>query len=374
MADLFTPYDIGNLAVPNRFVRSATWEGMAEENGASTEQLEEFLCELARGGVGLVIPGHAYVSPEGQASPWQLGVHDDALLPGLKNLAVALHELGTPLVLQIAHSGAHALTKVTNLEAVGPSVVTDDKGRAVCREATPDDLERIKESFAAAAVRARKAGFDGVQLHGAHGYLLSEFLSPFFNHREDEYGGNQRNRARYVEEVVSSVRDAVGAEYPVMIKLNAADFLDRGMDVDQMLRSARRLVDAGIDCIELSGGTPRSGKLSPVRPGELETPDEEAYYSEPCERLKQMVDVPLILVGGIRSLETAQAVVDSGTADCIALSRPLIREPHLVDRWKSGDARRARCISDNGCFRPGIKGEGIHCTVEMKETGRKFIP
>ncbi len=374
MTDLFSTATLGSLRLPNRFVRSATWEGLATDQGEVTEHLTELLCRLVRGNVGLIIPGHAYVSAEGQAGPWQLGVHHDSLLPGLQKMCAAVHDLGGVLVLQLAHAGAQSPQKLTGLEPVGPSVISNAKGRPMCREATHEDMARIKESFAQAAGRAKRAGFDGVQLHAAHGYLLSQWLSPHYNRRDDEHGGGQAERTRFVAEVVQVVRDVVGPDYPVLAKINASDFLDDGLDVGQMIESATVLVAAGLDAIELSGGTPQSGKLIPVRPGKLQRPEQEGYYRDAAGRLRSSVQVPVILVGGIRSLETARQVVEKGTADLVSMSRPLIREPFLIRRWQEGDATPSRCISDNGCFGPVRKGKGLYCTVEMKETGRKFVP
>ena len=374
MTDLFSTATLGSLRLPNRFVRSATWEGLATDQGEVTEDLTELLCRLVRGNVGLIIPGHAYVSAEGQAGPWQLGVHDDSLLPGLKEMCAAVHDLGGVLVLQLAHAGAQSPQKLTGLEPVGPSMISDAKGRPMCREATQEDMARIKECFAQAAGRAKRAGFDGVQLHAAHGYLLSEWLSPHYNRRDDDHGGGQVERTRFVTEVVQAVRDVVGPDYPVHAKINASDFLDHGLEAGQMIESAKVLVAAGLDAIELSGGTPQSGKLIPVRPGELQRPEQEGYYRDAAGRLRASVQVPVILVGGMRSLETARKVVDEGTADFVSMSRPLIREPFLIRRWQEGDATPALCVSDNGCFGPVLRGKGVYCAVEMKETGRKFIP
>jgi 2,4-dienoyl-CoA reductase-like NADH-dependent reductase (Old Yellow Enzyme family) len=234
---------------------------------------------------------------------------------------------------------------------------------------TREDIEEVTAAFADAAVRARKAGFDAVQIHAAHGYLLSQFLSPFFNKRKDEYGSRIENRARLVVQVLRAIRKAVDADFPVFIKLNSEDFLPGGITVEDMLQTATMLEEAGIDAIEMSGGTFLSGKNNPSRQGRPGSGEPEAYYEAAARRYKEKIRVPLILVGGIRTFETAEKLVNEGVTDYIALSRPLIREPDLVNRWKSGDRRPASCLSDSRCFKPAREGQGIFCVVEDHDKG-----
>jgi 2,4-dienoyl-CoA reductase-like NADH-dependent reductase (Old Yellow Enzyme family) len=196
---------------------------------------------------------------------------------------------------------------------------------------------------------------------------VSQFLSPYFNKRRDEYGGSIENRARLAVEVVKAVRNAVGPSFPVLIKLNSEDFLPGGLMVEEMVQTAILLEGNGIDCIEMSGGTIMSKSKAPFRKA---TPDEpEVYYENAAKQYKEKVHVPLMLVGGIRTFETAERLVVEGLTDYISLSRPLIREPELINRWKSGDRRPAACISDNGCFKPVMGGRGVYCVVEAHEKG-----
>ncbi len=368
MPELFESTSINSLTLKNRFVRSATWEGMATAEGECTGQLTEYMRQLAAGDVGLIISGHSHVLPVGQASFRQLGVYDDSLVPGLRNMTDAVHEAGGVIVMQIAHAGVHARTDLTGMEAAGPSPFAG-ADNTLSRQMSREEIAETVRAFGAAASRAKEAGFDGVQIHSAHGYLLSQFLSPYYNKREDEYGGSLENRSRMLMEVYDAVRGAVGKDFPVMIKINSEDFVEgEGFTVDEMLQVSRMLQEAGIDAIEMSGGTQNSGrKLSPVRAVKIKTEDDEVFYKDAAKRFQQEIPVPLILVGGIRSFSTAERLVREGTADYIALSRPLIREPHLVKRWKSGDTGPARCLSDNLCFRPAVEGKGIYCVVEEKE-------
>ena len=366
MSKLFESTSIKEMILANRFVRSATWEGLAAVDGAVTQRLIDVQTQLALGGVGLIISGHAYVSREGQAGNWQLGVYSDELIPGLTEMAAAVHTAGGKVALQLAHAGSRAAYRISGLEPIGPSVMETDAGPAG-RMMTVEDIKEVTETFARAAARARNAGFDAVQIHAAHGYLLSQYLSPYFNKRKDDYGGIIENRARLLVQVLKAIRKAVGPEFPVLIKLNSEDFLPAGLTVEDMVRAAVMLEEAGIDAIEMSGGTFLSGKNTPSRIGKQ---DPEAYYEAAAEKFKLEVSVPLMLVGGIHTIETAERLVALETADYISLSRPLIREPALVNRWKSGDRRSALCISDSGCFKPGFEGKGVYCVVEEREKRR----
>lgn len=366
MPKLFEKTSLKSLTIENRFLRSATWEGMATEVGGCTQKLTDLMVKLAQGGVGLIISGHAYVSTEGQAVIRQLGVYDDYLIPDLAEMTSAVHRADGKIIMQLSHAGCHADKELTKQEAWGPSIMTDKDG-PLNREMTREEIRNVIECFGKAAARAKKAGFDGVQIHAAHGYLLSQYLSPFYNKRKDEYGGSLKNRVRIVLEVLESINGYVQPDYPVIIKINAQDFLEGGLSADEAIEVAAILDTSGIDAIEMSGGTLGfSGKFKPVRTGKLNSQDEEVYYKNEALKYKEKVGTPLMLVGGIRSFEVAERLVQQGMADYISLCRPLIREPGLINRWKSGDLRKAACLSDNKCFRPAMAGEGIYCVVEKK--------
>ncbi|MFO7715893.1 NADH:flavin oxidoreductase [Desulfosarcina sp.] len=362
---LFAAGTINGMTLANRFVRSATWEGMATADGRVTPQLTETMVALAAGGVGLIITGHAYVSKLGQASPWQLGLYDDTLIDGLKSMTDAVHAAGGKIVAQLAHAGHFALEK-----AIGkaPVVASNFAGLAQAprMELSVADIQDLISAYVEAARRARAAGFDGIQLHSAHGYLLSQFLSPWFNRRTDEYGGCVENRARIHVETIRAIRQAVGCGFPVLIKMNCEDFSENGLTEEESLEAARLMVDSGLDAIELSGGLLTGGKMSPSRPN-INKVEKEAYFREAAQAFKRFLGVPLILVGGIRSSEVAEGLFKLEVADYFSMSRPLIREPDLISRWRSGDLARARCQSDNLCFRPGMTGKGIYCVTEERE-------
>ena len=370
MSKLFEPGEINGMKLANRFVRSATWEGMAADDGACTPKLTDLMVNLAKGDVGLIISSHAYVSPEGQAGPWQLGVYDDKLIPGLEAMATAVHESGGKIVMQLAHAGYFANAKLTGQTPMAPSNA-EGFAKGPRQEMTADDIQGVVKAYGAAAKRAQTAGFDGVQIHSAHGYLLSQFLSPAFNQRQDEYGGDIRNRARALIEVLREVRQAVGKDYPVLVKMNCQDFIENGLQPEDSLQAGKMLVENGIDAIELSGGVLIGGKLSPSRMG-IKSAEKEAYFQNDALAFKKQINVPLILVGGNRSFQVAERLVDDGVADYISMCRPLIREPGLINRWKSGDLSKATCLSDNMCFEPARKGEGIYCLTEEREKKRNL--
>ena len=369
MSRLFEKTKINTLELSNRFVRSATWEGLADDNGAVTPKLIDTMTELAKGGVGMIITGHTFVSLEGQATPRQLGVYTDDLVKGLGEMTKAVHDCGGKIVLQLAHAGNFAAEQIVKTTPLVPSNF-EGVAKTPRKEIAPQDIPNIASVFGQAATRAKTAGFDGVQIHSAHGYFLSQFLSPAFNQRKDEFGGNIQNRSRIVLEVYQAVRKAVGNNFPVMIKMNCQDFEKNGLSLEDAVILGKMLADAGIDAIELSGGLLTSIKFSPSRMG-IKSQDKEAYFREQAKIFKKEIDIPLILVGGIRSFEVAEQMVEQGTADYISMSRPLIREPDLIKRWKDGDRRKAECKSDNQCFKPGFEGNGIYCVTKELEKLKK---
>ncbi len=366
MSILFTPYKINNLDVKNRFIRSATWEGMATQDGFPTKKLIDLMVELAKNEVGLIITGHTYVILEGRTSPWQLAIYDDKFILPLKEMVEAVHKEGGRIVIQLTHAGCFGAHHLIGLTPLGPSDLDVEGLHHPCKAMSIEDIKRTIDAFVKGAIRAKMAGFDGVQLHAAHGYLLSEFLSPFFNKRSDEYGGPLENRARIIFEIIQGIRDELGKEFPLLIKINSDDFLEKGFNKEEAVRLCTMLEEKGIDAIEISGGTKFSGKFLPVRKGLIKTPEDEGYYKEVAYVIKKKISIPLILVGGIRSFEVAEKYVNEGICDFISLSRPLICEPDLIKRWKQGDRSKSKCRSDNLCFRPAFEGKGIYCVAKEK--------
>ena len=370
MAELFQKVSINGMTLANRFVRSATWEGLADREGFVTPKLTKMMVELAGNEVGLIISGYTFVSPEGQSSPGQLAIHDDRFVAGLWAMVEAVHKAGGKIALQIVHGGRFADSALTGLPPIGASDVAKD-GQTTCRAMSKPEIVNIVSAFTQAAVRAKQAGFDAIQLHAAHGFLFSQFLSPALNQRTDEYGGTLENRARFLIEVVRSIRKATGPGYPLLIKLNSEDFLEGGLTRDEAAQVAAMLEAASVDAIEYSGGTVASPeKFMPVRPGKLKPPQDEVFYREAAQLYQSKVGIPLMLVGGIRSYETATDLVRHGVADYISLGRPLICEPGLVKRLHNGDHRASECGSCNGCFAPASDGRGVYCVALEKKRSK----
>ena len=374
MSKLFEESSINHMSLKNRFVRAATWEGLATKRGEVTTKLIEMMVSLAKGGVGLIISSHSYVSKEGQGTPWQLGVHYDELIPKLIEMTSAVHENGGKIIMQLAHAGLYAEVSLTGQPALAVSD-HDDFPEGSLKTITSEDIQRLVSSYALAAKRAQEAGFDGIEIHSGHGYFLSQFLSPAYNRRKDTYGGSIDNRARIHLQIYHAIREVVGKDYPILIKMNCADFIENGLTIDDSLQTAKLFADAGFDAIEVSGGIIRTGKLSPSRPG-ITTEDKEAYFKEYARKFKSEIKTPLILVGGLRSFEVADKIIVDGIADYISMSRPLIREPDLINRWQKGDLRKAECKSDNLCFNPGFEGKGIYCVtreIEKDKTASQHL-
>jgi 2,4-dienoyl-CoA reductase-like NADH-dependent reductase (Old Yellow Enzyme family) len=369
MSKLFETTNLNGMALKNRFVRSATAEGMATEDGECTPRLVNLMVELVEGGVGLIITGHAYVIKRGQATPWQLGIYDDKLISSLRKMTDAVHERDGRIIAQLAHSGLRANPKLIDGPPLAPTAM-EGLNEVIAQEMTLEDINATVQAFGNAAERAREAGFDGVQIHAAHSYLLSQFLSPAFNLRDDDYGGPIENRARILVEVVEAIRKRVGQDYPLLIKINSRDFLEGGLELDDSIRAGAILKDVGLDAIEISGGTYASGELVPMRKG-IKNEKDEAYFKAEARAFKEEIDLPIILVGGIRSFHIAEGIVNDHIADYISLCRPLIREPGLIKRWRSGDLSKATCISDTKCLRPALSGKGVYCVVEKRLLDKK---
>ncbi len=370
MSAIFDQTMINGMALANRLVRSATWEAMCDDDGRPTDRLTDFYCDLARGGVGLVVTGYTFVSPEGKQLHGKMGIHTDGFEDNYRKMTSAVHDAGGKIALQLVHAGGQTDTANAGRQPLAPSAVEVDQFPEVPAEMSKDDINNIIEAFGAAARRAKDWGFDAVQFHGGHGYLITQFLSPLTNRRTDEYGGSIENRTRFAMEVYQKVRDTVGSDFPVMIKLNGADNLEGGLEIDDAVFAAGKLSEAGIDAIEVTVGTPASGALGPVRTN-IDAPENEAYNMDLARQIREAVSCPVMVVGGFRSPGVAETAIKEDRVDYIAMSRPFIREPGLGNRWEEGDLATAKCISCNGCFVAGLKEGGIYCVVEKKEQEEK---
>ena len=370
MRTLFDETNLNGMILKNRLVRSATWEGMAAPDGRPTAKLAAQYATLAQGGVGLIITGYAYICPDGKQLPGQLGIHSDEFCPDMRLLAETVHREGGKICLQLVHSGGQTSTVSAGRRPLAPSAVKVDQYPETSEELTDEGIQKLITLFGDGARRAWECGFDAVQLHAAHGYLINQFLSPLTNRRTDRWGGDIEGRCRFLMESYRSIRANVGPDYPVLVKLNGSDNLADGLTLDDAVHAARALDSEGIDAIEVSSGTPASGAETPVRQ-HIDTPAQEAYNLSLAKRIRSAVSCPVMVVGGIRSYEVSSGIIRRDEADYIALSRPFIREPDLPRRWHEGDETNARCISCNGCFRPGLMQGGIYCVIDAIEQEAK---
>ncbi len=361
--NLFSPVQIGSLELGNRLVRSATAERLATEPiGRATPDLAALFQDLARGGVGLIISGHAYTTAKGKAHPEMLSVHCDEMIPGLRSLTDTVHDNAGLIALQINHGGRQCDEACTP-ETMAPSAVPASSDR-LPREMTPADITEAVDAFGQAARRAQEAGFDAVQLHGAHGYLIGQFLSPHTNRRRDFWGGDFEGRLRFLAAVCEAVRGEVGPSYPVFIKLGMMDNLEAvpdGLTLEDGTRIVSRLADLKLDAVEVSGGYAGGSDFN-VRLG-VGAKVSEAYFRALAQRARAATHLPVILVGGLRTRVVMDEVLATGDADMISISRPLIREPDLPNRLRTGEATASACISGGRCWAKSV-GQGIACKCE----------
>jgi 2,4-dienoyl-CoA reductase-like NADH-dependent reductase (Old Yellow Enzyme family) len=354
--DPFGPFKVRQLQLTNRFMRSATYDGSADNTGAATEASLELYRRLGLAGIGLVVTGHAFVAAEGQAGPGQYGIHRDEMIPGLSRLVKAVHKGGGKIAVQIAHCGINSgYLEGKGIAALAVSLTAEAKQPH--RQMTDEDIEKTIAAFSAAARRAVEAGFDAVQVHGAHGYLISQFLSPVTNTRQDAWGGSMEKRRRFPIEVIKSVRKMIGNNLPLIVKFGVKDDIEGGMQLEDGIETARQMVANGVDAIEVSGGI---GLTSVVKGN--------AYFRNRAAIVKRSVTVPVAAVGGIRNLETVHSILDSGDADMISMSRPFIREPALLIRWQKESKEAATCISCNRCMVFTRRGLPVQCAQDKQTT------
>lgn len=338
-----TSFRIGGSEIKNRFLRSATVESMADIDGYVTDTLLKLYYDLARGGAGLLITGATTVEPTGKAFVHQMCAYDDKFIPGLKKLASVIHKYGEgcKCAVQIFHQGT---------SGYGFSYGATDRGYSL-NDVREEDIMATIRAFGDAAGRVKEAGFDAVAVHGAHGYLLSEFLCPATNNRSDKWGGSLDNRMRFTMEVYNAIRERVGDNFPILWKLNTSDYIDEGNGIKEYACIVRQLAGQGVDLIELSGGIKEQVKLRAKL--KKESGVKEAYFAWAVDTMREAVagtNTALALTGGIRSLPAMEELLHKGI-DFVGICRPLICEPDLPDRLlNTPDKRQSKCTSCNKCL------------------------
>ena len=377
------------MELKNRLVRSATYEGMADENGFPTEDLFELYKRLAQGGVGLIITGLSFVSRDGKIDAMN-GIDSDEHIPKYKELVDLVHENDSKIAMQIAHCGRQTTADMIKTKPLAPSAVKDKAFLTKPREMTEQDIERIIESFGEASRRVKESNFDAVQLHGAHGYLINEFLCPHTNRRKDKWGGSIENRMRFAEEIYHLCREKVGDNFPILIKISVYDNMKNGLKKEEGVIMAEMMADMGFDGIEVSCGIAEDGN-SAVR-GDmpidaiLETmpmyknknllfhyvmrhfgekiikpvPFTQAYSRGSAKEIKSKINIPVFLVGGMIDPKVMEDVVEKGDADYISLSRALINNPKFPNKIREGSRELSKCIHCNLCLFCGFS-EPLRC-------------
>ena len=386
---LFTSQMVGNVEIKNRFIHSATYEGMADPDGRVTKNLIKRYHQLAQGGVGLIIPGFMYVHPLGRAYNAPMGIHSDDMIEGLTNLVKAVHEFHSKIIFQINHAGQQTSPKDIGQTPLAPSSsVRDPINFFKPRQMDETDIKEAANAFADAAERAVKAGADGIQVHCAHCYLINQFLSPFFNRRQDKWGGSSENRFRFLKQVIQSIQEKVPDDFCITVKLNTNDFTPKpGITPELAVEYAGMLKDLGVDMIEVSCGSSTFSYMNMCR-GDVPVKEmvqsmpfwkkpvawfmihslkgkydlDEGYNTIAARSIRPVIgDIPLAIVGGMRTLDKMSQAVTDHDADLISMSRPFIREPFIIKKFKENKRDKVACVSCNRCLAAIPNGFPVRC-------------
>ncbi len=361
---LFSPARIGSLELPNRIVFAATSSELADGEGAVTDDMVEYYAERARGGAGLLVVEATYVDPRGKRLHHNAMLHDDCYIPGMRRLVDAVHAGGARAAVQLNDGGRESVPEVSGAPPRAPSALpsrfTAVGEGVVPQELTVTEIRELVRRFTEAARRARAAGFDAVELHGAHGYLIGQFLSPESNRRRDGYGGDTRRRARFFVELIEAIKLELGREYPLICRMNGRDLVPGGLELNEAVEIGALLEAAGADSVSVSGGIHASRPYA-IIPG-MSVP--RGCYVAYSEAFKRRLTVPIMTVGRINTPALAEEILASGRADLICLSRALLADPHFPAKARSGRVDRiVPCIACNECIATVHRHKGIACTM-----------
>jgi len=360
MGKLFEPIRIGTLKLKNRIVMPAMGTNFSSEDGFVTKRLMNYHVERAKGGVGLIIVEGAYVELRGKGSVRQLGVDHDSKISGLKELATAIRANGARAALQLFHGGRQSHSSIIGTQPVSASEVFCRMTQETPRALTVEEIQDVEEAFAEGARRTRAAGFDAVEIHGAHGYLINQFLSPLTNKRTDKYGGDVKGRTRFLLEILELTRDKVGSDYPILCRINGDDYVEGGLTLEETKKIAQVLEAAGVDALHISGGIYDSPV--PVTTGPMALPRGNMVHL--AAGIKKVVNVPIIAVGRINDPELAETILQEGKADLVSMGRALLADPELPMKTAAGalgDIRK--CTACDECIARLFFNENIACSV-----------
>lgn len=391
---VFTPAKIGNIEIPNRLIRSATHHSRATGDGYVTDNLIKVYDKLARGGVGLTITGVAVVRNDGRWLANMLGIYSDEYNEGLSRLAGSYHdaakEIGnkSKIFIQIGHCGVQMSYWGWTGGLISSSATESDIVQKTAKPMTSDDIIEMAEVFGEATHRAKQAGFDGVQYHGAHGYLITQFYSPYMNHRDDDYGGTTENRARFVLDILKASRKRVGNNFPITMKMNGSDRIEGGLEVNEAKILTSFFSKSGFDMLEISSYIWDAGRLeNPISlPAEsqknIRQRGLEAFNLDFAKEIKEFlkkdpsIDIPITVVGGLYRFETIRNIIDNLGIEFCAMCRPLICQPDIPLIWEQGPPfPEAECVHCNLCVNDflvrGPKSKGVRCIKKEREDRKK---
>ena len=359
MKTLFETAQLGPICTKNRLVRSATWENMTTADGHMTDRLYAIYEELARNEAGLIITGYANVVAEEQPNPGMMGIYDDSFIDGYQKLTRMIHGHGAKIILQVAYGGTKTSYNLGQRTIFAPSQIPERSTGTLGTPMTQKDIDYIIRAFAAAGKRAQAAGFDGVEIHGAHTYLINQFLSPYYNRRTDAYGGSLENRMRLLVDVYSEMRRLTGKNYPILVKLTASEFFDGGLTFDQTRQICAELERLGVDGLEISGNIHSKAKSMAGQEFDGYELKKQGYFSEYGKIISREVRIPVITVGGLSDPDHIETMLNETDIEFFGLSRPLLAEPDLFKRWKAGNRQPARCVRCSKCR----TADGNYCTI-----------
>ncbi|KII76551.1 NADH:flavin oxidoreductase [Vibrio renipiscarius] len=349
MSILFSPSRIGGMTLKNRFVRSATWENLATEDGHMTDKLYDVYQELAEGEVGLIVTGYANIVEEEKPNAGMMGMYNDSFIAEYQKLTDLVHQYDSKIVMQLAYGGTKTTYNVGERVIFAPSEVAERGTQTLGKAMTQQEIDYIVEAFALASKRAQDSGFDGVEIHAAHTYLINQFLSPYYNRRDDQYGGSLENRMRFLVEIYAAIRALVGEDFPILVKLTATEFFEGGLTFEETRLICRKLEQLGVDALIISGNIHGNANTLVGESFDGFTLQQEGYFHEYGHAVSQDVNVPVITVGGLSDFDAIERMATQTNIQYFALSRPLLAEPKLIQRWKEGTRHEVDCERCSKC-------------------------
>jgi 2,4-dienoyl-CoA reductase-like NADH-dependent reductase (Old Yellow Enzyme family) len=357
---------IGNVTLKNRFIRSATWESMATDDGHMTDKLYDIYEELAKGEVGLIVTGYANIVAEEKPNAGMMGMYNDSFIEEYQKLTHLVHENDSKIVMQLAYGGTKTTYNLGERVIYAPSEVCERGTKTLGKAMSKAEIDDIVQAFAKATLRVKQSGFDGVEIHAAHTYLINQFLSPYYNQREDEYGGSLENRMRFLVEIYTETRKLVGNDFPIFVKLTASEFFDGGLTFNETRVICKKLESIGVDALIISGNIHGKANTMIGESFDGHCLQAEGYFHEYGQTISLDVAIPIITVGGLSDIDAIEAIANTTNIQGFALSRPLLAEPQLIKRWKEGNRAPVDCERCSKCRTK----RGNFCVVYKKRKPR----